>query len=372
MKYFFLISYYNLHFTPFLDELARLPDTEVTVALLDPAESYRPGFGWDADIDKNIYKRVYKEEIALNLAEIRRYDIIGLLGIYGHKELFRVAFMALHFTEASICIFSEGLKPKGGVNRLAKKALIRFLNHRRVTLMAIGIGAAEDYRGLGARRWPVYRFGFTVNRNHNAPVEIVRTYQAPLRCISVGALVERKRVGDLVAAVEILEKAGANIEVDIYGDGSLRPVISEHIINAGLQEIVTLQGVVTHANLFKVLPNYDCLVLCSSYDGWGAVVNEAMQAGLTVILAQGVRAAQLIVPPLTGFLYPTGDVAALALALQKLSEEEEVLLAYRRNALAAIVDYFPEVLAKRFASIMEARNKGGEVPEYATSLNQLF
>lgn len=238
--------------------------------------------------------------------------------------------------------------------------------------MAIGTAAAEDYRALGAKRWRAYRFGFTVNRNRNVPVEMVRAEGAPLRCISVGQLIERKRVGDLIKAAGILIEKEANISIDIFGGGSLKEQLVQCVQDGNLEETITFCGVVTHANLFKILPDYDCLVLCSSYDGWGAVVNEAMQAGLTVVLARGVRAAQLIVIPQTGFIYPTGDVDALALALQKLSEDESLLLSYRRNAFEAIKDYFPEILAKRYNEIMCAYCGGKEEVEFSTSLNRLY
>jgi len=60
----------------------------------------------------------------------------------------------------------------------------------------------------------------------------------------------------------------------------------------------------------------DCLVLPSEYEPWGLVVNEAMAAGLPVIVSDKVGcAADLVRSGENGVVYRCGDLAALAKAL---------------------------------------------------------
>jgi glycosyltransferase involved in cell wall biosynthesis len=372
MRYFFLISYYNIHFTPFIDQLVLQPGNEVIVGLLDPAENHRPGFGWDDTIDENVYRKIYVGELKVTISFLRGFDVVGLLGIYADAALFRAALLTLNFTKAKVCIFSEGLKQKKTINKLIKQAMARSINSSSVSLFAIGTASAEDYLGLGVTRWRMFRFGFAVRRNSvEAPLNSVEVIP-PVKFVTIGQLVERKRVSDIFGAIENIKDHKKAFSLDVYGDGLLRETLDAHVTNQGLSDIIRMRGAVSNDYLFKVLPDYDCLILSSSYDGWGAVVNEAMQAGLTVILSSGVRAKQLLDGGDKGIIYPAGDLKALSMGMLSLIEDRDKLQRYRENCLSTIRDYFPRELAARFAVIMEAQLNNVPLPCFSTSLKEIY
>jgi glycosyltransferase involved in cell wall biosynthesis len=68
------------------------------------------------------------------------------------------------------------------------------------------------------------------------------------------------------------------------------------------------------------LPRYydlcDVLVLPSVYEPWGLVINEVMNAGRAVIISDQVGCGpDLVHPGVNGYIFPAGDIAALARAL---------------------------------------------------------
>ena len=66
----------------------------------------------------------------------------------------------------------------------------------------------------------------------------------------------------------------------------------------------------------------DVFVLPSGAEPWGLVVNEAMCFGLPVIASDRVgAAADLVKPGSNGFVYPAGDVPALAQLLEQVLED---------------------------------------------------
>lgn len=87
----------------------------------------------------------------------------------------------------------------------------------------------------------------------------------------------------------------------------------------------------------KYYATSDLLVLPSGRETWGIVVNEAMCFGLPVIASDQVGAARdLMRDGENGFVYPSGDVAALAARLQQvvdLTEEERRLMGLRSRRL---------------------------------------
>ena len=63
----------------------------------------------------------------------------------------------------------------------------------------------------------------------------------------------------------------------------------------------------------------DTLVLSSENEGFGVVVNEAMNARCAVIATDKVNSGpDLVQEGRNGFIYPTGDVAALTAMLRKV------------------------------------------------------
>ena len=92
------------------------------------------------------------------------------------------------------------------------------------------------------------------------------------------------------------------------------------------------------------LPRYfgvgDVLVLPSSTEPWGLVVNEAMNFGLPVICSNQVGcAADLVKPDENGYVFPAGDIDALADSLAAMLTDEGRRSAMGECSRALIADW---------------------------------
>jgi glycosyltransferase involved in cell wall biosynthesis len=84
------------------------------------------------------------------------------------------------------------------------------------------------------------------------------------------------------------------------------------------------------------------MVISSRYEPFGLVVNEAMLCGCPVVSSDKVGAVRdLIVPGQTGFVYPCGDVRALAAVLQRALADSAGLAAISGAARARIESWCP-------------------------------
>ena len=73
-------------------------------------------------------------------------------------------------------------------------------------------------------------------------------------------------------------------------------------------------------------------VLPSRHDGWGVVVNEAIGAGLPIIVSDRVGARDLVENGVNGFITIAGNVDSLASALFKLARSHALRESFGRSS----------------------------------------
>jgi len=106
--------------------------------------------------------------------------------------------------------------------------------------------------------------------------------------------------------------------------------------------VVRFSGFAQREQLAAYYALAQALILPTYTDPWGLVVNEAMASSLPVILSRAAGcAADLVEEEWNGFLVPTGDVAALAVAMQRLAHQPELCEAMGLNSRRRISQYSP-------------------------------
>lgn len=133
------------------------------------------------------------------------------------------------------------------------------------------------------------------------------------RFVFLGQLIERKGVRELLDAFSTL----ASGTLTLAGDGPLRPLVDAA---AQANPRISCVGHVDFGDLEALLARSDILVLPSRYEVWGLVVNEALSAGLPVVVSDQVGAADdLVTAGVNGVVFPAGSVSALAGAMREVA-----------------------------------------------------
>jgi glycosyltransferase involved in cell wall biosynthesis len=137
---------------------------------------------------------------------------------------------------------------------------------------------------------------------------------------SSAKVIERKRPFDLVDAVADLRRRGIDAHALFIGDGSERDAVDHRAARYGIEDAVCVSGFVNQQEIPAWYAAADALVLPSdARETWGLVVNEAMAAGLPVVVSDAAGCSvDLVSNGENGFTYACGDVAALASKLGTL------------------------------------------------------
>ena len=120
----------------------------------------------------------------------------------------------------------------------------------------------------------------------------------------------------LLEALGRLAREGIDFELDLIGDGAMRPAIEAACARLGITERVHLSGWLGSAEVHDHLVASRIFVSPSFMEGLPVVLMEALALGRPVIATYLAGIPELVVPGENGWLVPASDVDELARALR--------------------------------------------------------
>jgi glycosyltransferase involved in cell wall biosynthesis len=130
--------------------------------------------------------------------------------------------------------------------------------------------------------------------------------------LTVGYLIERKGIRELIAAVGRLRRAGRRVNLAVVGDGPLRSALAAQVAADGIADAVHFLGRVPHERVLALMARADLFALPSWDEAFGLVYTEAMAQGTPVIAGSGEGPEDFIADGVSGYLAPVRDSDALA------------------------------------------------------------
>jgi glycosyltransferase involved in cell wall biosynthesis len=128
-------------------------------------------------------------------------------------------------------------------------------------------------------------------------------------------------------------------------DGPLRPEILDLRARLGLEANVLLPGFKQYGELPAYYGLAAAFVLPSSVEQWGLVVNEAMAAGLPVLVSEVCGAAELVENGRNGYLFSPRTPASIASALARIHRDEPRCAVMGALSRDIVKQYGPEAFA---------------------------
>lgn len=210
-------------------------------------------------------------------------------------------------------------------------------------VFAISPLANLQYRKMGISGGDIFPFGYFVPSLDGASSGSPQSSDVPgagLRLCFVGSLILRKGVHKLVQAAHSAAAAGSALSVDVYGSGDP----SKYDFD---RDTVTYCGMIPFGTASAVMAGYHAVVIPSEHDGWGVVVNEALTAGVPVIVSKNVGASAMVEKFGCGIVYDPQNPDALQEALMLVASRPDHL-AELRNATRALKPLLEPDVAGRY------------------------
>jgi glycosyltransferase involved in cell wall biosynthesis len=148
-------------------------------------------------------------------------------------------------------------------------------------------------------------------------------HKDPCRILTIGRFSERKGHPTLLAAFASLADEFPGWSLRFLGDGVLRPVLQREVERLGLQDRVSMPGIVSE--IAQEMADASFFALASKYESFGLVFAEAMACGKASVAFADCQGANTVIDDgETGRLVKGSDrVESLADGLRRLMINEE-------------------------------------------------
>jgi glycosyltransferase involved in cell wall biosynthesis len=137
----------------------------------------------------------------------------------------------------------------------------------------------------------------------------------------VGRLAREKNLEALIRSFAAARARGSQSSLVLVGDGPLRRRLEDQVRQAGLEPWVRFAGLKSTTELLPYYAFARSFVLPSRREPWGLVVNEALAAGLPVIVSNRCGCAgDLVAHGINGFLFDADREEELANFLWRVDQ----------------------------------------------------
>lgn len=299
MKIIFWQNALSIHQLPFLIHLSKSNDLTLVVDCEFNKDRISQGWHIDNNLPFEIIVTPSKQDISNLICD--NLDAIHVFsGISAYKRVF-FAFKKAINRRLFVVLMMEPFNKFGfyGYLRWLKYFVLsmRFRNSIRC-ILATGQLGVDSCRSVFLDRNNLFEWGYFPS----VDVDLSLIHQSPRvkskKILFIGELSKRKNF------IPIINKIiNSDLEFDcisVVGSGKL----SAELLSLSKTNIkINILGCVENRDISKVILNHDILVLPSLFDGWGAVVNEALLCGTKVIVSDRCGASSLIIDKRIGSVF---------------------------------------------------------------------
>ncbi len=287
---------------------------------------------------------------------IRAGNFDAVLSLVGYvRATFWIAYSAARFSNIAFLFGTDAVSLSSRAGRAWKVAIKKILWPRLFRLanqvVVPSSGARDLLLSLGLPAHRVTLTPYTVDNDwwisRAAAVDPNKLRSSWGASASSGVILFCAKLQAWKRPFDLLQAfAQANLPDSFLvfaGEGPLRSRLELEAASLGIASRVRFLGFVNQSELPAVYASADLMVLPSEYEPFAVVVNEAMCCGCPVAVSDRVGAGRdLVVPFAPEFVFPLGDIDALAKLLRNSFSDRSRLRSVARTARAYIEQWSPD------------------------------
>lgn len=366
MKITFVANFMNHHQLPFSKMMLKLTNNNYCFVAFEDLPDERVSMGYENMNMLSFVIRAYESEEMLGKAmEHILADDMVIFGTCPDEVVYK-----RYKTGKPFIIYSERFFKKGTYRRFIpityNKIRNRLLRYEGGNISVICSSAYLPYDlKLLHSNFETYKWGYFPEVKEYKDIDELIELKQPASILWVARLIELKHPEAPILVARRLREQGYPFDIKLIGNGKLKPKLQKMIEDNFLEDCVHLLGAMSPEKVREHMEN-SCVFMFTSdrNEGWGAVMNEAMNSGCAVVASHAIGSVPFLVEDgVNGFIYRDGDIKDLTEKIKKILDSKELQKKLGKNAYNTITaQWRAEVAAQRLYEISEAKCANKAVP----------
>lgn len=215
-----------------------------------------------------------------------------------------------------------------------------------------------DLKLMGFPMEKCFKWGYFPETNkYDAEALINNKSCGKIKLLWVGRMLGLKHPDDAVKLAKKLKKSGIDFELNLVGDGAITESLKSTVKNNGLNDCVHLLGSKSTEEVRRYMEEASIFLFTSDRnEGWGAVLNEAMNSGCAVVASHAIGSVPFLINDgKNGLIYRSGDINDLYEKVKYLIDNKEKTAELGKNAYITLADLWnAKTAAERFKRLVQA------------------
>lgn len=353
VKFVFVSNYLNHHQIPFCNAMYELLHKDFIFIQTEPMEQERLQMGWKEQGNLPYLKLYYEEP-----AECRHLIDESRVVFFGGTD--DESYISRRLEEEKPVIrYSERLYKTGRWKAISPRGLRKkYHDHTRyrkgaVYMLCAGAYVPTDFRVVRAYPGKMRKWGYFPETKHYDMDELMAGKEKG-RILWAGRFLDWKHPELPVKTAAFLKERGHDFHLDMIGGGEQEEQVRRLIEEYGLWDVVTLHGFCPPEKVREMMERSDIYLATSDrMEGWGAVVNEAMNSGCCVVGSHMMGAVPFLIEhEKNGLIYRDGKEKMLFEMTERLLLDRELCKKMGRCAAETILqEWNAEVAAGRLLGL---------------------
>lgn len=364
----FISNYINHHQIPFSNACYQRLGGSFYFIQTEPMEQERIAMGWNPQGTGLPYVVcLYEEE-----ERCRRLILESDILIAGWTEREDLIEARLETGKATIRI-SERLYREGQWKAISPRGLAKkFRDHTRYRkkpayLLCAGAYVPSDFHIIRAYPDKMYRWGYFPETVYYTKEqwESLKPEDGKVHLVWAGRFIPLKHPEFMIRLAGVLKEQGKSFHIHMIGSGEMEEELKQQAKDGRIEDTITFYGFLKPEKVRQIMEQSHIHVFTSNHlEGWGAVVNEAMNSGCAEVVNVQVGAAPyLITDGKNGLIYQNGSFEKMAEAVLYLAEHPDIRKSMGRRAYETITTLWnAEHAAEELIRFSEGILQGKEEP----------
>ncbi len=362
MNIVFVSNYLNHHQKPLSDCIYNTPGIEYTFIVTKEINEERKKLGYASGNEPEYVRFSNKDKKSLKECKklITEADVV-IAGSAPEKMLrdrIKKGKIVVRYSERPL---KKGSEPLKFVPRLVKWNL-KNPRKKPIYMLCASAYTAADYAKFGLFKGRTYKWGYFPEVKEKS-IEKLMDEKDKNSIAWVGRLIDWKHPEIPLEIAKRLKEDGYSFEIRMIGTGAMEDEIQRKIDDGNLNDCVEMLGSMPPEQVREYMEKSEILMSTSDFnEGWGAVLNEAMNSGCATVASHAIGSVPFVVTGgEDGLIYKNGDTDDLYKKVKWLLDNSEKRKEMGKAAYHKMMDkWSPDIAGKRLLSLMEDLKQYGE------------